>query len=155
MSKIKLTQVSNLPKRNSSRQIIPTEKQLIVYQSLVLILRPYSKVMRIPMGAFSKFIVDTPTQFELWIPHPERKNVAPAPGVLFTAVAIRQEVVGLYFFPLLICPELREKIPGSQLLKLLNGTSVFHITEINESLLDDIKRLLDVGVKFYKEIGWI
>lgn len=154
MKTIRLTQVSNLPKRSSGKLVVPTEDQILIYISLVKILRPYIKLMRVQLSMRDRFIVETQNQFEVWTVNPEKNN-SKYPGVLFAAASIRQETVGFYFFPLVVCPELREEIPGDKLIHLLNSASVFHITEIDAQLIEEIKNLLDIGVKYYRKIGWI
>lgn len=156
--KIKFSQVSNLPKHNSANPIVPSEEQILIFLSVVATLLPYAKSLRIPLSSSDSFIVESPTQFELWTSHPYMKSVVYGDNnvarILFAGVSIRQEYVGLYFFPLFITPTLLEKVP-ERLHVVLRGDSVFHLREICAATKADIQFLLDIGIDYYREIGWI
>jgi hypothetical protein len=151
MNKSKLGQVSTMPKRNADQKFKPTENQELVYNKLVQVLRPYARLMKIPPIMSKLYIIDTQMQFELLTAHPYKKNK----GILFAGASIRKEgYVGLYFFPLFKCPSLKHKLPA-QLARLQNGASVFHIVDLNDQLLNEVMELLNIGVKYYQELGWI
>lgn len=74
--------------------------------------------------------------------------------VAMASLVLQKAYVGFYFMPIYIDPKLRGKLPP-RLTKLLKGKSCFHITKLDDDLLDDIEIALNAGVKCFRGRGWV
>lgn len=73
---------------------------------------------------------------------------------MFVSLAKQKNFVGFYYFPIYVCPELKEKLHPS-LLKNLKGKTCFHIKKLDGELTKHIKDALKIGLALYKKEGWV
>lgn len=73
----------------------------------------------------------------------------------YIAGVIQQKnYVSFYFSPVYSHPNLFQEI-SLDLKKLLKGKSCFNIKKISPGLLEEIEKILMIGINIYKKIGWI
>lgn len=70
------------------------------------------------------------------------------------AIILQKGYVGFYFMPIYVEPGLKQRLSPS-LTKLLKGKTCFHIKQLDEDLLAQVKSALDEGLKNYKARGWL
>jgi hypothetical protein len=75
-------------------------------------------------------------------------------ATMFVALAKQKNFVGFYYFPIYVCPELKEKLHPA-LLKNLKGKTCFHIKKMDAEMLKHIKDALKIGLARYKKEGWV
>jgi len=77
------------------------------------------------------------------------------PQPTYIAGIIQQKnYVSFYFSPIYSHPELFSNI-SLELKKFLKGKSCFNINKTTPYILEEITNILKIGIKKYKEIGWI
>ena len=97
---------------------------------------------------------DEPGTYDLWsfkdveIAGRKRKEI------YFAGLIIQKGYVGFYFMPVYGDPEIK-RVFQPELLKLLKGKSCFHIKKLDETLLAQIKKALEIGFRSYQEQGWV
>ena len=75
--------------------------------------------------------------------------------VWFASVIEQKNYIGFYYMPVYMAPAaIRGKI-SPRLLKLLKGKSCFYLKSVDHEVLADIKAALDLGMKHYREQGWL
>ena len=74
--------------------------------------------------------------------------------VYFSGIIIQKNYVGFYYMLAYAEPEVRRQL-SPEFIALLKGKSCFYIKKVNESILDQIKKALDIGLKVYREKDWI
>jgi hypothetical protein len=89
---------------------------------------------------------------ELYTAKPYKMGERIYPEIMFAASQVMKGHVGFYFFPLYMCPEMKEKIPA-ELLKTLKGKTCFNIKKLDDKLLKQVKDTLKKGYEFYKTKG--
>lgn len=62
---MKSQQVTTIPRRNADSKFTPTDDQILLFNEIVLILKPYSKLMRV-MVELMRVMVEAPTVYEIW-----------------------------------------------------------------------------------------
>jgi len=70
------------------------------------------------------------------------------------ALILQKDYVGFYLMCIYMNAEVKKKISPA-LLKLLKGKTCFHIKALDEALKNDIEAALALGVKNYRERGWL
>ncbi|MFO0357683.1 MAG: hypothetical protein ACK50A_12095 [Sphingobacteriaceae bacterium] len=75
-------------------------------------------------------------------------------SMMLAAIIIQSGYVGFYFLPIYENPALKEKFSPA-FVKLLKGKSCFHVKELNDEILSEIKKALEIGHDAYKKKGWI
>jgi len=75
-------------------------------------------------------------------------------GYYFAGLRELKNIVGFYFMPIYICPELRERVPTS-LQKILKGNTCFNFKKLTPELANDLKEMMNVGIETYRNKGWI
>ena len=94
------------------------------------------------------------TSYHLYGTIPARVGKTDYDGIYFASAVIRTKYVALHFFPIYTHTSEFDKI-DLDLRKCLKGKSCFHIKKDNENLYEEIKNLLDLGLKVYQKEGWI
>lgn len=97
---------------------------------------------------------DSDTGYEVWGTKQAMIAGKMKSEIFFAAFMVKKNFVGLYYFPIYTHPEIKKDLPP-KLVKLLSGKSCFHISELDENLIQHIETALDVGFKFYVQQGWI
>ncbi len=77
-------------------------------------------------------------------------NVLKKHGMYFAGLIIQKHYVGLYFMPIYSHFEQFKKI-SPRLLKTLKGKSCFYVTDLDDVLRQEIKKMLDKGYKLYEK----
>jgi hypothetical protein len=62
--------------------------------------------------------------------------------------------VGFYFMPIYMNEALKKKL-APELLKLLKGKTCFHVKTLTPGLKEAVKAAVEMGVKGYRERGWV
>ena len=68
--------------------------------------------------------------------------------IFFAAVTGKENYIGFNLLPLAICPALAKHVTP-QLKKLRHGYNCFHFTEVNETLLGQLKTLVAASAAAY------
>ncbi len=74
--------------------------------------------------------------------------------VYFAGLIRYKTYVGFYYMPVYAEPEIKALFPV-ELLALLKGKSCFHINKLDDKLQNQIRFVLDFGLKAYQERGWV
>ena len=74
--------------------------------------------------------------------------------VYFAGLIIQKSYVGFYYMAAYADPKVRQELSPS-FLSLLKGKSCFRIKSAERNILEQVKKALDVGLRMYKEKGWI
>jgi hypothetical protein len=75
-------------------------------------------------------------------------------GYYFAGLREQKNIVGFYFMPLHVCPELIAKVPAS-LQKLLKGKTCFNVKAITPQMSTDFRLLMEMGIATYRANGWM
>ena len=97
---------------------------------------------------------DFDSRYELWSEKEIELNGKKRDKVFFASIIIQSNYVGLYHMPYYADTEVRKNVKP-ELLKLLKGKSCFHIKNLDQKLLKQIKATLENGFKVYKKREWI
>lgn len=74
--------------------------------------------------------------------------------VYFFGLEVKENYVGLYFRPVYTAKEM-DILFSPDLVKQLKENDCFHITKLDDLLLEQISNALMLGFKFYKQKGWV
>ncbi|HZU86200.1 MAG TPA: hypothetical protein VFF78_01880, partial [Anaerolineaceae bacterium] len=74
--------------------------------------------------------------------------------VFFAGIILHKDYVGFHFMPVYGDPEMKS-VFQPELLKLLQGKSCFHIKKLDDTLLAQIRSVLEIGFQAYQEHGWV
>lgn len=74
--------------------------------------------------------------------------------VYFFGLEVKGDYVGLYFRPVYTVKKM-SIIFSPDLIKQLKENDCFHITKLDDLLLEQISNALKLGFKFYKQKGWV
>lgn len=80
--------------------------------------------------------------------------------VYFAGIVIQKDYVGFYYMLAYAEPDVKDQFNVRDQLKpeflaLLKGKSCFYIKRAEKHILDEVKKALDIGLRKYKEWGWI
>ena len=78
----------------------------------------------------------------------------PKDEVYFAGIIIQKNYVGFYYMLAYANPEVRGQL-HPEFIALLKGKSCFYIKNTDGLVLDQVKKALDIGLKKYKQKGWI
>jgi hypothetical protein len=98
--------------------------------------------------------MDDETHYDLWsikdltIEGRKRKEV------YLAGLIIQKSYVGFYYMPVYVSAEAKRAIP-EELLRLLKGKSCFHIKQLDQVVLEQIRAALKYGFESYQERGWV
>ena len=99
-------------------------------------------------------VADTDQKFEVWGTIPAMQGKKKVEGHYFASVIRKPKDIRLYYFPIYTHPELNDLL-SPELSKCLKGKSCFHIKKMDESMQEEIAKLMDKGVATYQEHGLI
>ena len=74
--------------------------------------------------------------------------------VYFFGLEVKENYVGLYFRPVYTAKEM-DIVFSPDLVKQLKENDCFHITKLDDLLLEQISNALMLGFKLYKKKGWV
>ena len=74
--------------------------------------------------------------------------------VYFSSVVMQKKYVGFYYMPIYVESKLRTEIKP-ELLKKLKGKSCFHLQQLDDEMLKQIRDALRLGLELYKKRGWV
>ena len=80
--------------------------------------------------------------------------------VYFAGIIIQKDYVGFYYMLAYVEQDVdnpwnvKDQL-SPQFLALLKGKTCFYIKSTEKAILDEVKKALDIGVKKYKEWGWV
>lgn len=74
--------------------------------------------------------------------------------VYFFGLEVKENYVGLYFRPVYTAKEM-DIVFSPDLVKQLKENDCFHITKLDDLLLEQISNALMLGFKLYKQKGWV
>jgi hypothetical protein len=117
-----------------------------VFSSLVNIMRPFERTLTLRSA--------TPKRYELWSEKPMTFKGKMRTEWFFAGLVVQKGYVGFYFMPVYTDVEIKPSI-GLKLLKTLKGKSCFHIKQVDELLLADVRDALVLGYDHYEKKGWI
>jgi hypothetical protein len=78
----------------------------------------------------------------------------PKDEVYFAGIIKQKDYVGFYYMLAYADPEVKQKL-SPDFLKLLKGKSCFYIRSTKRSILDQVRKALDLGLKGYQKRGWV
>ncbi|HIN40170.1 MAG TPA: hypothetical protein EYM84_07850 [Flavobacteriales bacterium] len=122
------------------------DQRLMIFQELKNILGEYAGIL-VESG-------NNENTYHLHGTIPAKVGKTEYDGIYFASAVIRTKFVALHFFPIYTHVKLFDKIEPD-LRKCLKGKSCFHIKKNDENLYNEIRNLLDLGVKVYQKEGWI
>ncbi len=84
----------------------------------------------------------------------------PKDEMYFAGIIIQKNYVGFYYMLAYAEPDINDPWNvkdqlSPQFLALLKGKTCFYIKSTEKAILDEVKKALDIGVKKYKEWGWV
>jgi len=74
-------------------------------------------------------------------------------GFYFGSIVPKAKDIRLYFFPIYTHPD--QFGPSPELKKMLKGKSCFHIKNLNDTLIEEIKEMLSMAIEIYQEKGLV
>jgi polyhydroxyalkanoate synthesis regulator protein len=75
-------------------------------------------------------------------------------GYQFVEIRELKNLVGFYYMPIHVCPELRDEVPTS-MQAILKGNTCFNIKAFTPEIERGLKDLMKLGMDKYKENDWI
>jgi hypothetical protein len=78
----------------------------------------------------------------------------PKDEVYFAGIIIQKDYVGFYYMLAYAETEVRDKL-SPEFLALMKGKSCFYIRSTDKPVLQQVKIALDIGLKVYRQKGWV
>lgn len=121
-------------------------KLLDIFNAIKKVMMPYSPPYNVRINIEGKY--------DLWSEKDIEAFGRKYDSMMLAAIIIQSGYVGFYFLPIYENPSLKDKFSPA-FVKLLKGKSCFHVKELNDEILSEIKKALQVGHDAYKKKGWI
>jgi len=121
-----------------------TDKQTI-YSTLKREFEPYAP----PLSVRSEG-----DRFELWSEKEVEIAGRKRKEVFFGGLTVHKNHIGLHYMPVYTHDEARGIIPD-RLLGLLKGKSCFHVQELDDELIEEVREALAKGFELYRTRGWV
>lgn len=121
-------------------------KLLDIFNAIKKEMMPYSPPFNVRINIEGKF--------DLWSEKDIEAFGRKYDSMMLASIIIQSGYVGFYFLPIYENPSLKEKF-SSAFVKHLKGKSCFHVKELNNEILNEIKKALKIGYDAYKKKGWI
>jgi hypothetical protein len=121
-------------------------KLLDIFNTIKKEMMPYSPPFNVRINIEGKY--------DLWSEKDIEAFGRKYDSMMLAAIIIQSGYVGFYFLPIYETPALKEKFSPA-FVKLLKGKSCFHVKELNDEILNEIKKALKIGFEAYKKKGWI
>jgi hypothetical protein len=74
--------------------------------------------------------------------------------VFFASIIVQSTYVGFYYMPVYADTALKD-VFEPELFSLLKGKSCFHIKALDDKLVGQIKKALEIGFALYKRRDWV
>lgn len=74
--------------------------------------------------------------------------------VAMASLVLQKGYVGFYYMPVYTEPGVKKKL-APELVELLEGKSCFHVKGLTPEVREGIKTALEIGVKCFRERGWV
>ena len=131
--------------------MLSQEKLNSIFDELKKIMEKYSPPfsVKIPSKALAK-----KKSFELTSYKKVLIAGRPKDEVYFAGIIIQKGYVGFYYMLAYAEPEVNDQL-SPEFLALLKGKTCFYIKNADKSILDEVKKALDIAVQKYKEWGWV
>ena len=78
----------------------------------------------------------------------------PKDEVYFAGIIIQKDYVGFYYMLAYAEPQVREQL-SQEFLALMKGKSCFYIRSTDKAVLDQVRKSLDIALKYYKQKSWV
>ncbi|ABE51440.1 hypothetical protein [Methanococcoides burtonii] len=98
--------------------------------------------------------IDESRRYDIYGTKPVQIGRTKKKDMFFAFIIIQKYHVGFYFSPIYTHKD-RFDDATEELLHLLKGKSCFHIKRFNAAVFEDIRQLMDKGIKIYEEEGWV
>ncbi|MFC2160767.1 hypothetical protein ACFLRW_02860 [Acidobacteriota bacterium] len=137
---------------------MPTKDELnTIFDELKNILKKYSPPFSVktPSEALKKKRSFELTSYKKVVIAGRKKD-----EVYFAGIIIQKDYVGFYYMLAYAEPytndqwNMKDQL-SPKFLSLLKGKTCFYIRNTEEDILNEVKKALDIGVKKYKEWGWV
>jgi hypothetical protein len=92
--------------------------------------------------------------YQLWSEKDVEVDGRPRKEVYFAGLIVQKGYVGFYYMPVYAEPE-RKKLFAPELLGLLKGKSCFHVKQLDDDLVGQIRDALEAGRRLYEDRGWV
>lgn len=102
-----------------------------------------------------KITSDEPDKFEVTGTIATMQGKKKVDGLYFSTVAPKAKDVRFYFFPLYTHRDDLFETLSPELSKALKGKSCFHLKNLSEESKEELKHLIDKGVKLYQKDDWL
>ncbi len=127
-----------------------TQQQLLnIFNALKHEMRPFEK-------APVKARMDIEGKYDLWS---EKEGMVilgkPRQEMSFATIIVQSNYVGFYYMPIYCNRAAIEPLLSAALMSTLKGKACFHIKELDEQLIQDVRHAMKIGYEGYKEMGWV
>ncbi len=112
------------------------------------------KALLAPYGKHFSPRRDEPGYYDLWSERDVVIDGRSRDSVYFAGLVVQKSYVGLYYMPVYTHGE-AEALLGPDLMRLLRGKSCFHVRELTPQLRRQVEDALKLGLKLYRERGWV
>lgn len=85
------------------------------------------------------------------VPYGSKKVIVP--GMYFSSVVSRKDMVSFYFFPIYVRDEFSDSIPT--MIKYLKGKSCFNFKKPEQVVTKELDTMLKKGIAAWKKLGYM
>ena len=121
-------------------------KRQDLFEQLKALLQEYGDVLEIDSDP-GKYSLSTTKPIEVDGENHEH-------GYYFAGLRAQKNVVAFYYEPIHVWPDLKEAIPES-VQAIQKGDTTFNVKVLTPELQRDLRKMMDLGVQTYKDLGWI
>ena len=121
------------------------KKRQFLFQQLKSLLQEYGDVLEIDSSP-GKYSLSSTKEIEV--------DGETHQGYYFAGLRELKNIVGFYFMPIHVCPELRDEVPAS-LQGILKGNTCFNIKALTPEIERDLVKMINLGIETYKGYGFI
>ena len=121
------------------------KKRQFLFQQLKGLLQEYGDVLEIDSSP-GKYSLSSTKEIEV--------EGETHQGYYFAGLRELKNIVGFYYEPLHVCPELRDQVPPG-LQSLLKGDTCFNIKALTPEIERDLIKMMNLGIETYKSYGFI
>jgi len=98
--------------------------------------------------------IDEDRRYDIYGTKPVQIGRIKKKEMFFASVIIQKYHVGFYFSPIYTHRDRFDDAP-EELLHLLKGKSCFHIKRFDTAVFENIRQIMDKGIRIYEEEGWV
>lgn len=118
-----------------------------IFQTIRAIMQPYA------VDGF-KNTIDTDSAFHLYTENQMDEEELNKNEIYFFGLEIKADFVGLYYRTIYSQDEMKILF-SDDLIATLKESGCFHITKLDDLLLEQVSNALKIGFKVYKQKGWV